>query len=88
MTLHFASLFDHNYLARGEALFDSLKKHCPEFKFYALCLDERAHRQIAEASRTEPRLIAIRLAELEEDDPALLSARKNRSLVVIFFIRR
>ena len=54
MTLHFASLFDHNYLARGEALFDSLKKQCPEFKFYALCLDESAHRQIAEASRTEP----------------------------------
>ena len=85
MTLHFASLFDHNYLARGEALFDSLKEHCPEFKFYALCLDERTHRQIAEASRTEPRLIAISLAELEEDEPALSDARKNRSLVEYYF---
>lgn len=85
MKLHFASLFDRNYLARGLALHDSLRRHCPEFAFYVLCLDDLTYREVSRVSLRDPALIPIRLSELEERDHALRAARADRTLIEYYF---
>ena len=85
MKLHFASLFDQNYLARGLVLHDSLRRHCKEFEFYVLCLDDLTYREVCQASISHPELIPIRLSELEEHDHALRAARADRTLIEFYF---
>jgi hypothetical protein len=83
--LHFATLFDRNFLARGMVLYDSLRRHCPAFTLYVLCLDDATHGEIAAAAKTHPGLVPIHLREIEAHDPALRAARADRSLIEYYF---
>lgn len=79
MLEHYCTYFDQNFLPRGLALHASLMRHAGDFVLHVLCLDDRAH-SILERLQL-PRLRLLRLAELEQADPALSIARTRRSWV-------
>ena len=80
---YFCTYFDHHYSARGLALYQSLKRHCPEFKLWILCLDEPSHSELTRLNLPEVSLLT--LDELERGDPALLGAKENRSRIEYYF---
>jgi hypothetical protein len=83
--VHFATLFDRNYLARGLMLLESLRRHCPSFELYVLCLDDVTYEAMAAVGREQPGVIPVGLPELEAADPDLRAARANRSPVEYYF---
>lgn len=83
MTRFFCTYFDHRYAARGLALYESLRRHCPSFQLWVLCLDEKCYEWLVRLALPELRL--IRLAELEQADPELLKAKAERSPVEYYF---
>src|SRR5439155_20240506 len=80
---YFCTYFDHHYSAPGLALYQSLKRHCPEFKLWILCLDEPSHSELTRLNLPEVSLLT--LDELERGDPALLGAKENRSRIEYYF---
>jgi hypothetical protein len=83
MTRHFCTYFDRRYLPHALALVDSLRRHCPDFRLWALCFDDDAYaalRALAIANVTP-----IGLAEFEDGDDALAAAKHNRSTVEYYF---
>lgn len=72
---HFCTLFDSNYLTRGLALHESLRKHAPSSILHILAMDDEAH-ALLEALRLE-NVRLIRLRDLE--DPQLLAVKPTRS---------
>jgi FkbM family methyltransferase len=80
---HFCTYFDKNYASLGLALHASLRRHCPEFKLWVLCLDDAAFELVARWA--QPDLIPIRLAELEAADPELLAVKPQRSRIEYIF---
>src|SRR5687768_12114064 len=84
MKLHFATLFDKNYLDRGLVLYDSLNKHCKDFALYILALDEFTFNYF-EANGQYEKVILIRLDEVEEYDPELKNIKPGRSIIEYYF---
>ena len=80
---YFCTYFDQHYLSRGLALYRSLKAHCPAFRLWVLCMDERAHDILTQMALPEVQL--IRLEEFEEGDEPLLSAKQNRTRIEYYF---
>lgn len=81
---YFCSYFDSNYLAHGLTLIRSLEKECEvPFVFYVLCLDEKTYALISKLQIKSVKL--IKLSEIENWEPRLIEAKKNRSLVEYFF---
>ena len=80
---YFCTYFDCHYLARGLVLYDSLKRHCSEFKLWTLCLDEQSYAALAKLGLPEINL--LRLQDLERDDAPLRQAKTNRSLLEYYF---
>jgi hypothetical protein len=80
---HFCTYFDSQYLARGLALIESLREHCPAFKLWILCFDERCYFTILSLRR--PELMPISLSDFEAGDSALAATKSNRSRVEYFF---
>ena len=37
------TLFDYNYMDRGIALYQSLKKYAADFRLYILCMDQMTY---------------------------------------------
>lgn len=81
--IHFCTYFDRNYLTRAVALHQSLVRHCPPFTLWALCLDDDAHAAVSALGLES--LQPVRLADVEQADPALLEARQDRSTVEYYF---
>ncbi len=81
--IHFCSYFDSNYLTRAVALHQSLVRHCPQFTLWALCLDDDVHAAVSALGLES--LQPVRLADLEQADPALLEAKQDRSTVEYYF---
>jgi hypothetical protein len=79
----FCTYFDQNYLARGIALAESLRRHCPRFRLWALCMDDRSYQALVELDL--PNVRPISLAAFEADDAELLRAKANRSIVEYYF---
>ncbi len=80
---HFCTYFDRNYLFKGLALYNSLRRHSAPFRLWVLCLDD-ATREIL--SRVElPGTCLISLREVEDGDAALLEAKSNRSWLEYYF---
>lgn len=71
----FCTLFDSNYLARGLALYESLKKVSSSFHLYILAFDEKCHRYLVEQKL--PHCTVISLAEFEDSE--LLRVKSTRS---------
>ena len=81
--IHFCTYFDRNYLTRAVALHQSLVRHSPPFRLWALCLDDDAYAAVSALGIDS--LQPIRLADLEQADPALFQARQNRSTIEYYF---
>src|SRR4051794_33506576 len=77
LTRYFCTYFDSRYLIKGLALYSSLKRHCPGFVLYVLCLDERTHAVLSKLAYRELRL--IRLADFEAANPDLLAVKSERT---------
>ncbi|MFN9709792.1 MAG: hypothetical protein ACK55K_00070 [Bacteroidota bacterium] len=82
---YFATLFDINYLSRGVALYESLRKHEDLFMLYVLCLDNETHQYFNDRHEQYKHIQAIPLTDLENFDQDLLEAKTNRSKVEYYF---
>jgi hypothetical protein len=83
VTRYFCTYFDRNYLPRGLALYQSLRRHCRAFKLWVLCMDRISHEALTMLEL--PDVHAIALADYERDDKALLEAKQNRTLIEYYF---
>lgn len=79
----FCTYFDRNYLARGLALYRSLREHCPEFRLCVLCMDRETHDCLTRLDL--PGVLPIALEDFEAGDAPLLAAKANRSRVEYYF---
>ena len=82
MKRHYCTCFDHNYLIYGLTLFDSLAECGGDFTLYVLALSDEC---FARLDGADPRIVPIRLGELEEFDPELRRCRDNRSRTEYIF---
>lgn len=80
---YFCTYFDQYYLPRGLALYESLRKHCPEFQLWALCMDQGAVETLTKANL--PALHIVPLELLEQHDAKLLAAKQNRNKLEYYF---
>ena len=80
---YFCTYFDHNYAARGLALYASLKKHSPSFKLFVLCLSDECHAVMTRLNLPDVELIALNMLEKEDSD--LLRTKSTRTLVEYYF---
>jgi hypothetical protein len=76
--LQYATYFDQHYLTRGLALYRSLVRHSPPFRLWVLCLDDATYDTLRDLKLEYIHLIP--LSDLEQADPALLTARPDRQL--------
>ena len=82
--LHFATLFDINYLSRGLALLDSLKKHSSsQLKLFVLCLDKETENFFKKNEFEH--VVTINLNSIESWKNELAVSRENRTLVEYYF---
>lgn len=83
MSTHYCTYFDYGYLARGLALYDSLRSHQPDATLWVLCMDERTYTALV--SLSDPHLCPIALTDFERGDDDLLGAKANRSTIEYYF---
>lgn len=81
---YFCTFFDHRYLPKGLALYQSLILHCSHpFQLSILCLDRPCHQTLSQLNL--PFIQLIELSELEQADPALLRTKTERTLAEYYF---
>ena len=80
---HYCTYFDHRYLPRGLALYESILRHDPCATLWVLSLSDECH--LALESAALPGMRTIPLSLLEASDPALSAVRPTRSLVEYYF---
>jgi len=89
MDAAYATYFDSNFLARGLALYRSLRRHEPAARLVVLALDDGCAgtlRRLKESGDAEwDGLDVLPLAELEAADPELAAARADRSPIEYYF---
>src|SRR5450759_3368893 len=61
----------------------SLVRYCPQFTLWALCLDDEVYETVLALNLES--LHPLRLSELEQAQPELAEAKKNRSTVEYYF---
>jgi hypothetical protein len=83
MKRYYCTYFDHRYLNKGTALYQSMLDHCQDFTLFVLCLSPECYSQLHKLKF--PRMNIVSLEELEGWDSELLEAKKNRSLVEYYF---
>lgn len=82
--LHFATLFDKNYLSRGLALLESLQKVSSQsFVLYVLALDNEVISFFQ--NDNYPNIRTIALEDIEQCYPELLKIKPRRSRVEYYF---
>lgn len=79
----FCTYFDKNYLIRGLALYNSLEKHCPDFRLWILCMDPLCFNYLRQLNLQN--VVLIPLDHLENGDVELQKAKSNRSAVEYYF---
>jgi hypothetical protein len=72
---YFCTLFDHNYLVKGLALYESLVRHCPDVKLFILAMSDEAFAILSDLNLPQTEL--IRLSDFE--DPELLRIKSGRT---------
>jgi hypothetical protein len=75
MKYNFCTLFDSNYLARGEVMYFSLAEHCSDFHLYVFAFDKKAEEYLRRQNFEN--LTVIGLSEFE--DAELLRIKPTRS---------
>lgn len=79
----YCTYFDHNYLARGLALYQSLQRHAPGARLWVLCLSVACHETLTALGL--PDLVPVRLADFEAADPEVAATRPSRSVIEYYF---
>lgn len=79
----YCTYFDHNYLARGIALYRSLQRHAPGARLWVLCLSEACYQTLDKLEL--PDLLPVRLADFEAADTEVAATRADRSMVEYYF---
>jgi len=74
---NFCTLFDHNYLYKGIALYNSLQTNCPSFLIWILTMSDRAYDVLTKLNLKNARL--IRLEDFEDQE--LKKLKQSRSQV-------
>lgn len=84
MTRHYCTYFDRNYLTRGLALIDSLRRtESSEWMLFVVCMDEMTHVVLRRLAL--PNVHLVPLHDIEYRDRALLSVKPSRSLVEYYW---
>lgn len=83
MSEHFCTSFDHRYVAKGLAMWRSLKAHRPDAVLHVLCMDELCEAVLSGLDLQDVHL--HRLAAVEEADPDLLRTKGTRSRTEYYF---
>ncbi|MGY4237940.1 hypothetical protein ACVIIW_006887 [Bradyrhizobium sp. USDA 4449] len=79
----YCTYFDHNYIARGLALFHSLQQHVPGSRLWVLCLSEPCYRALIALGL--PNLVPCRLGDFEVADPEVAATKPTRSTIEYYF---
>jgi hypothetical protein len=79
----FCTYLDQNYLARGLALYQSLRDHCPSFALWILCMDSESLDILHQLDL--PDIHCIALQDLEHGDERLAASKKDRSKIEYYF---
>jgi hypothetical protein len=79
----YCTYFDHRYLARGLAMFASLRRHAPHATLWVLCLSQECQDMLQKLAL--PGLRILPLADLEAGDKELAACRSKRSLIEYYF---
>jgi len=80
---YFCTYFDQHYLHRGLALYMSLRRHCPSFKLWVLCMDDPCYDILVHLNLPDLNVIALR--DFESDDRDLSRAKDNRARIEYYF---
>lgn len=83
MMYYFCTYFDNRYLPMGMALYQSLKKQCPSFQLWVLCMDRTCYDILFKLQL--PNVHLIPLEDFEAGDEKLLGAKRNRTLIEYYF---
>ena len=83
MIRYFCTYFDRYYVTLGLALYESLRRFCPQFRLWVLCLDEETFELLSELKLAQVRL--VKLQEFEAWDKDLLVAKANRNRLEYYF---
>ncbi len=77
------TLFDHRYLPRGVAMYQSLSAHCDDFLLWVVALSPECEHQLCACAL--PNVKVVPLNEIERAIPELVVAKGNRSLVEYYY---
>lgn len=81
---HFCTYFDINYLSRGLAMYDSLRRHCRRpFVLWILCFDDASYNLLSGLALADVKL--IKQIEFERGDAALVATKSDRSHVEYYW---
>lgn len=83
MQLNFTTIFDKNYLSRGWALYNSLKKNNSNFKLYIIAIDDIVFEHFNALS--DKHITCYKLGDIENEFPELLDLKKQRNHVSYLF---
>ena len=83
MKRYYCTYFDHRYLDRGKALYQSMLAHCGDFNLFVLCLSVECYEELQKLNLH--RINLIYLGELEKWDSDLLQTKITRSPVEYYF---
>ena len=84
MTHHYCTYFDRNYLTRGLALIDSLRRtETSDWSISVVCMDEMTHVVLQQLALPNVRLLPLH--QIEERDGELLAVKPSRSLVEYYW---
>lgn len=73
---NFCTLFDSNYLSRGLALYDSLKRFCSDFHLYIFAFDETSYNILKKTNIEKTTIISLK----EFEDTELLRVKPTRNV--------
>lgn len=81
--MNYCTYFDRDYLPRGLAMYESLRRYCPNAELWILCLDRESHEWLLPQKLAGVHLIA--LEELECADPELARTKHTRSQLEYYY---